>query len=77
MGFLVEHVDKPFTYDLAFLFRLGNSGKLREELLGSVNTYHIQSETFIVAQHVGKLILAQHAVVNEYTCQILAYCLVQ
>ncbi len=73
VGFFIEHFDKSATYDFAFLFGVGHSGKFTEELFRCVNANHVQTEALIVGQHVLELVLTEHSVVHEYAGQVLAY----
>ncbi len=77
MCLFVKHVDKSFADDLAFLFGIGHSGEFLEELCRSVDSDHIEAKSLIVAHHVAELVLAEHAVVNEYAGEIIAYRLVE
>lgn len=77
MGFLIEHVDKSLAYDFAFAFRLGYSGEFREEFLRSIYADNIQPKALVVVEHIGELVLAEHAVVNKYAGKIAAYSLIE
>ena len=77
MSFFVKDVDEALAYDFAFAFRLGYSGEFAEEFLGSVNADHVQPKAFIVMKHVLELVFAEHAVIHEYTGEVLADSAVQ
>ena len=73
MGFLIENVDEPFAYYLAFALGVGHPCEFREEFCRGIHADYVQAETFIIVEHVFELVFAQHAVVNEYAGQVLAY----
>ena len=77
MGFFVEYIDKTFTDDFTFLFRLGHSGQRFIEFLFCIYPDHIQSQMLVIFHHVLKLVLAQQAVIDEDTSEIFTDCLVQ
>ena len=70
--FSIKNLHKVTSYYLTFLLRVGNTCKVAKELLTGINTDDIQAETLIVVHYIPKLILAQHAVVNKDTCEVLA-----
>ena len=75
--FRVEHLNEVAAYDLTLLLRVGNTFKVLEELVACVNTYHVKSKSLVSIHNFGKLVLAQHSVVNEDTRKVTADCTVQ
>ncbi len=73
MCLAIEYFNKIRTYDLALAFGISNPGKVGKEFVGSVHTTHVQAKTFVIAQHICKLILAKHAMIDKYTRKIAAY----
>ena len=76
MGLFVKHIDKTFADDLTFLFRFADTRQFLIEFLFGVDSDHVQSQVFVIFQHVFKFILAQQAVVDEDASQVLADSLV-
>ena len=72
LGFLIEHINKAGTNNLALALGIGNAFQFLEELGGSIHAYDIQSQAFIITHHILELILAQQAMVHKNTSQILA-----
>ena len=73
MGLFVKHIDKTFADDLTFLFRFADTCQFLIEFLFGVD---VQSQVFVIFQHVFKFILAQQAVIDEDASQVLADSLV-
>ncbi len=77
MGFLVKHVYETFANNLAFALGICDTSQFAEKFLRSIHSYDVETKALIVVEHILELIFAEHAVVHEYTGQILAYSLVQ
>ena len=73
----IEHLDEVAANDLALLLGLGYALEVAQELVAGVDAYHIEAKALIVLHNIGKLILAQHAVVNEDTSELVAYSTVE
>ena len=73
----IKHFNKVTTYDLTLGFRISSTFQVGKELLAGIHTNYIQTQTFIGIHHLGKLILAQHAMIHEDASKVLAYSTVQ
>ena len=65
MSFLIEDFHKVASDDLTFLFRFGNTIQISEEAFAGVHSYNIQSQALVIMHHIGKLILAEHAMIHK------------
>ena len=72
LGFGIEDLYKITADNLSLLLRIGHSCQIGKKLLTGINTDNVQSETLIIVHHIGKLILAQHSVINEDTGKVVA-----
>ena len=77
VGLFVKYIDEAFSYDFAFALGLGNACKFAEEFLACVNSYDIQSKTFVVVKHILEFVFAQHSVIDKYAGEIFADGLVE
>src|SRR4051812_32184407 len=70
MGFLVEHRDELVADDLAFFLRISDSGELNEKTLRGIYGDYMQPQLVTqVLLDFFKLVLAEHAVVDEHAGQ--------
>src|SRR5574344_511365 len=74
--FSIKYFNEITTDNLTFLFRLCNPFKIFEELLTRIYANNIKTQSLIVFHHLFKLVFTQHAMINEYTGEVLSYCLV-
>ena len=77
MRLLIEDLDEAAADDLALLLGVGDALQGAEELLPSIDPDDVQPQVLVVAQHALELALAQQAVVDEDTGEVLANGLVQ
>ena len=73
----VEHLNEVATDNLALLLRVGNASKVGEELLACVYADNVQAQALVVFHNVAELVLAEHTVVDEDTCEVAADSLVE
>ena len=73
----IEHLDEVAADNLTLLLRVGNACQVAKELLGGIDTNHVQTKHFVVVHDLLELVLAQHAVVDEDTGEALTNGLVQ
>ena len=55
------YLDESLADNLAFALGIGHSGEFGEELGRSIDSDYIESKTFVIVEHIGKLILAMIA----------------
>ena len=76
-GMLVESLDEEAADELALGLGIGNPGERGKELLRGVGADDIETHVFIGFEHILELILAQQAVADEDTGQVVADGLVE
>ena len=70
-GLGIEHLDKVATDNLALLLRVAHTCQIRKELLAGIDTNHVQTQHLVIVHHLLKLVLTEHAVVDEDTSEVL------
>ncbi len=73
LGLRVEHVDEQTADGLALHFGIGDAFELAEERLRCIHMH--QRDVVVVAEQVDDglgLVLAQHAVIDEYASELIA-----
>ena len=73
----IEDLHKVTTDDFSFLLGFFHACQVAQEFLTGIHAYHVQAKALVIAHHIAELILAQHAVVHEYTGQLVAYSAMQ
>ena len=68
----VEDLHEVAADDLALLLRVSDAFEVLEELLAGIHADDVQSQTVVGFHDLLELILAQHAVVDEDTREVLA-----
>ena len=71
LGFGIEHLYEIAADKLTFLFRVGHSFKVFEELLTCINANYVQSQALISLHYLGELVLSEHAMVHENAGEVL------
>ena len=62
---LVEDLYEVAAYDLALALGVGDAGKVGVEALAGVDATNVETHVLIGGEHVGELVLAEQAVVDE------------
>ncbi len=73
LGFRIEHIDEQPPDGLALHFRIGDAGKLTQKRLGGVNMH--QRNVVVMPEQIDdgfRLVLPQHAVIDEHAGELLA-----
>ena len=73
----IEYLHKIAADDFSLLLRLFDAGEVGEEFLAGIHADYFQPKAFVIAHDVVKLILTQHAVIDEDTGQPVPYCAMQ
>ena len=76
-SFIVEYLYKIPANNLALFLRLGYPCQIREETFAGIYANHVQTEAFIIAHHIFKLILTEHTMIYENAGELLTDSLVE
>ena len=67
---LVEDLDEVAAYDLTLALGIGDAGEVGIETLAGIDATDVEAHVLIGGEHVGELVLAEQAVVDEDTGEV-------